>query len=139
MIMSNQKKKKSVRPGGTLSWAEREQMIREYLTGDYTKRELWYKYTGGDAEHGHMLRWMRKLGYISEEKAKRRASKFSSLHTPIKLKNSSKSGSEVAEQRIKELEERLKLAEIRAEGLELMIEIAENEWNIPVRKKPDTK
>lgn len=139
MIMSNQKNKKSVRPEGTLTWAEREQMIKEYLTGDYTKREIWYKYTGGDAEHGHMLRWMRKLGYISEERANKRAHKFSSIQTPTKLKNSSKSGSGNAEQRIKELEERLKLAEIRAEGLELMIEIAENEWKIPVRKKPDTK
>jgi transposase len=31
------------------------------------------------------------------------------------------------------------MAQLKAEGYEIMIEIAEKELNVPIRKKPDTK
>jgi hypothetical protein len=43
------------------------------------------------------------------------------------------------QKRIKELERQLENAELKAEGYELMIEIAEKELKIPIRKKSDTK
>lgn len=60
-------KKKLTRIGGAIGWEEREAMVKEYLTGNYTKVEVWNKYTGQDEEHGQLLRWMRTLGYISNK------------------------------------------------------------------------
>lgn len=57
-----------IRKGVSISLEERELMIKEFLTGRYTKNELWKKYTGQDKEHGQILDWMRKLGYISGER-----------------------------------------------------------------------
>jgi hypothetical protein len=44
-------------------------MIKEYLRGNWTKTEVWKKYTGQGEEHGQILSWMRKLGYISDKKS----------------------------------------------------------------------
>ena len=74
-------KKQRIRTGGSLSWEEREVMIKEYLTGHYTKIELWKKYTGQDEEHGQLLKWMRILGYISNETSIVKRRNF--LHSPI--------------------------------------------------------
>jgi len=60
--MKRQKEKRT-RSIGSLSWAEREEMIKESLLGNYAKVEIWKKYTGQSVEHGKMLRWMRMLGY----------------------------------------------------------------------------
>ncbi|WP_035456913.1 hypothetical protein, partial [Algoriphagus terrigena] len=60
--MKRQKEKKT-RGIGSLSWAEREEMIKEYLSGNYSKVEIWNKYTGQSTEHGKILKWMRMLGY----------------------------------------------------------------------------
>ncbi|MEX2396857.1 MAG: hypothetical protein WD491_07525, partial [Balneolales bacterium] len=46
---------------------------------------------------------------------------------------------EQLQKQIKELEKQLEMARLKAEGYEIMIDIAENELNIPIRKKPDTK
>jgi len=46
-------------------------MIREYLAGGYTKQGIWQKYTGQPTEHGKMLSWMRKLGYIDAKVAEK--------------------------------------------------------------------
>jgi transposase len=43
------------------------------------------------------------------------------------------------QKRIKELERQLENAKLKAEGYELMIEIAEKELKIPIRKKSGTK
>ena len=135
-------KKQHIRTGGSLSWEEREAIIKEYLTGQYTKVELWKKYTGQDEEHGQILRWMRSLGYISNENSIERKKKF--LSSPIQpahiltTENNNQDPLEL-QKRIKELEKQLETAQLKAEGYELMIEIAEKELKIPIRKKSDTK
>ena len=134
------KHQKSVRPIRSISWAEREEMIKEYLSGNYTKVEIWRKYTGAEEEHGHILKWMRKLGYISNQIQVQPRSQFSPNHNPMRKDQPDDQNDPAAlERRIRELEERLKLSEVRAEGLELMIEIAEKELKIPIRKKSGTK
>lgn len=129
---------KSVGPSRFLSWAVREQMVKEYLSGNYTKAEIWRKYTGAKTETGQILRWIKKLGYLSEERSKYPAN-FSSKPPKLLENSHDQKDSWAMERRIKELEESLKMAEVRAEGLELMIEVAEDEWKIPIRKKSDTK
>lgn len=133
---------KVVRTGRSLSWAEREEMIMEYLTGKYNKQQLWEKYTGQREEHGQMLDWMRTLGYLSDRPARRDCVKVVYLdrqeHTKLAKEGNDKSTEEL-ERRIRELEQQLLRAELKAEGYELMIEIAEKELKIPIRKKSGTK
>jgi transposase len=129
--------RKRIRTGGSLSWEEREAMIKEYLTGQYSKIELWKKYTGQETEHGQLLNWMRKLGYISEDKKSRPVKLF--YPTLFPLSNSNTEDTNALQRRIKELEKQLENAQLKAEGYELMIEIAEKELKIPIRKKSGTK
>lgn len=123
-------KKKSLRTGGSLSWQEREAMIGEYLTGSYTKAELWYKYTGQSDEHGQLLNWMR---YISSPAVGKRAERFVTLPqpSPFVLDPEQILNEQALKRRIQELE----TARLKAEGYELMIQIAEKELHIPIRKK----
>jgi hypothetical protein len=51
--------------------SERHKIIEEFLSSGCTRREIWEKYTGQREEHGHLLRWMRKLGYSIEPAARR--------------------------------------------------------------------
>jgi hypothetical protein len=135
-------KNRQTRTGGSISWEEREAMIKEYLTGNYTKVELWQKYTGHAEEHGELLRWMRTLGYISNEKSDERNNKFifSRQQAAYPLNKEKHDKDPVAlQRRINELEKQLETAQLKAEGYALMIEIAEKELKIPIRKKSGTK
>lgn len=135
-------KKQVIRNGGSLNWKEREAMIKEYLTGYYTKVEIWRKYTGQDKEHGLLLDWMRALGYVSNEDSVERKKKllYSSIQ-PYKTLDAEKNekSPEELQKRIKELEKQLEIAQLKAEGYELMIEVAEKELKLPIRKKSGTK
>jgi hypothetical protein len=122
----------SIRKGRSLSWAEREEMVLEYSSGKWSKQEIWKKYTGQDKEHGQMLVWMRKLGYISESKPSQVPK---SKHTKVIDNRGQEQSSADLLKRIKELEQQLQRAQLKAEGYELMIEIAEKELKIPIRKK----
>ena len=135
---------KFYRTGGSLSWTERESMIHDYLTGSYTKAEIWEKYTGQNEEHGQLLQWMRKLGYLAEERRTQRPLKINyriqNITEPI-LSNDQykeKTNDELLK-RIAQLEKMLEMEKLRSEGYDLMIDIAEKELKIPIRKKSDTK
>lgn len=135
---------KFYRTGGSLSWTERESMIQDYLTGSYTKAEIWEKYTGQNEEHGQLLQWMRKLGYLAEERRTQRPLKINyriqNITEPI-LSNDQykeKTNDELLK-RIAQLEKMLEMEKLRSEGYDLMIDIAEKELKIPIRKKSDTK
>ena len=51
--------------------AEKHQIIQELLSSQCTKVEIWEKYTGELEEHGHLLRWMRQLGYNTKIRTRR--------------------------------------------------------------------
>ena len=131
------------RSGKSLSWDERVEMIEEYLAGGYTKQAIWEKYTGQKKEHGDMLYWMRKLGYIQAENTTQRR-KFvpfpKTPEKPLSTDHQNDSGIPLeAQKRIKELERQLEDAKLKAEGYELMLDLVEREYKIPIRKKPNTK
>lgn len=139
--MKRQKAQKARRIS-SLSWAEREEMIKEYLSGNFSKVEIWKKYTGQSVEHGKMLQWMRMLGYSDkiENPIKRHlSSAFTRQELPILATKDNLHDPRDLQKRIKELERQLENAQLKAEGYELMIEIAEKELKIPIRKKSDTK
>ncbi len=126
----------------SMSWAEREEMIREYLSGGYSKIEIWQKYTGQSNEHGKILHWMRMLGYADKVGIPEKRIiplSFSNQERSILATNENGQDSKDLQKRIKELERQLENAKLKAEGYELMIEIAEKELKIPIRKKSGTK
>ena len=135
-------KKTLTRTGSSIGWEEREAMVKEYLSGNCTKVEVWNKYTGQDEEHGQLLRWMRTLGYISNKKPVNRSKMFlfsqEQKAYSLDTDNHEKDPVEL-QRRVRELERQLEIAKLKAEGYELMIEIAEKELKIPIRKKFDTK
>ncbi len=136
------KKSESFRSAGSMSWSEREEMIKEYLAGDYSKVEIWRKYTGQTVERGKMLNWMRILGYADKvgSPIKRNIALPLAKQEPLILTpNQNDQAPKDLYKRIKELERQLENAQLKAEGYELMIEIAEKELKIPIRKKSDTK
>lgn len=114
----------------TRSYTEtfKRQVIEYYLANEYTKQEVWKKFTGQYEEHGTLLRWMRKLGYTTNQKL----SKYMKGKKD-ELKNL------VEEERIKVLEQRLRDAELKAIAYSKMIDLAEEKFKISIRKKFDAK
>lgn len=116
---------------------ERRQIIEEWLQSGKTKREIWEKYTGRVEEKGRIFRWMRELGLD--------ISKKQTILSPVKSDNMAKpkndSSLEVLQmqEKIKALEKALLNSELRATAYETMIEIAEKELKINIRKKSNTK
>lgn len=121
---------------GEFDWFERKQIVEEYLQSNKTKREIWEKYTGQTTENGNLLYWIRKLGY--EDKPKPFNLAISSDLVMAKKDKVVASEYELNE-RIKQLEKALLNSELRATAYETMIEIAEKELNINIRKKSNTK
>ncbi len=130
------------RRSGSFTWEEREIIIKEYLRGGFTQAQIWKKYTGHDREHGKIASWMRTLGYLA---ASTPAVRQTVVTVPKQLipyllaKVDKDTDPKELLKRIEELQKELELSRLKAEGYELMIEIAEKELNIPIRKKSDTK
>jgi hypothetical protein len=122
---------------------ERHQIIREFLKSPYSKREIWERYTGHVEEHGNLLKWMRQLGYIKGRSIRRFT--FDEKNSLMKKKKSTlKIPDETIEifqlkTRISELEEQLKDVEMKALAFSTMVDIAEKELKISIRKKLNTK
>ncbi len=121
---------------------EKRFIIEDYLSSEKTKRDIWYKYTGYEEEHGGIVRWMRQLGY--NEGGSKRKSNFVSKTDEMKNKESldeqvSSFENLQLKKRIEELEKQLKDAEMKAVAYSTMVDIAEKEFNISIRKKYNTK
>lgn len=121
---------------------EKHLIIQEMLETSCTKQEVWEKYTGQKEEHGQILRWMRKLGY--NDSIPTRRPNF--VSKPVQVKEKMPKGQETdsfenlqLKKRIEELEKQLKDAEMKAVAFSTMVDIAEKEFNIPIRKKYITK
>jgi hypothetical protein len=117
-----------------ISLSERREMIEEYLRGGRRKAEIWRQYTGRQEEHGQMIRWMRQLGYLPKP------SPFRSLSLHIMpSKNNAQPTVEELQRQIRELQRQLQDSQLKEEAYLRMIEIAEKELKISIRKKPNTK
>lgn len=131
-------KKGKVRVGSSIDILERHQMIKEYLSTRQTKAQIWQKYTGQEHDHGEMLRWMRRYGYIIDK-----TNVKSTFTPPINYTAMSSRYDDLEkfqlQAKIKELEKQLADARLKEEGYRIMIETAEKTFNIPITKKSDTK
>jgi hypothetical protein len=132
-----------LRRGGSFTISERHQIIREMLSSNCTRAGIWRKYTGQLEEHGFLLRWMRQLGYPAELTTRR--STFGGNNNLMAKKQTTTAKAEESfeilqlKKRISELENQLKDAEMKAIAFSTMVDIAEKEFNIPIRKKLNTK
>jgi hypothetical protein len=125
---------------------EKHKIIQELISTNSTKTEIWKKYTGKE-DHGHLLRWMKELGYDTEIKTRRRnivsnsyllAHKKIQSDNPVNNENISFENLQL-KNRIADLEKQLKDAELKAIAFSTMVDIAEKEFKIPIRKKFTTK
>ena len=132
-----------LRSGGSFTISERHQIIQEMLSTNCTRAGIWRKYTGQAEEHGFLLRWMRQLGYPAELISRR--STFGGNKSVMAKKQPPPKDEEESfeilqlKKRISELENQLKDAEMKAIAFSTMVDIAEKEFNIPIRKKLNTK
>jgi len=140
-------KRSKVIPGlrskNSFTTTERHQIIREFLQSKCSKREIWERYTGHVEEHGNMLKWMRQLGY-SEELTNERSTFDGNISLMTKKKSTLKIPEEPIEifrlrRRISELEDQVKDAEMKALAFSTMVDMAEKEFKIPIRKKLNTR
>jgi hypothetical protein len=118
---------------------QKHTIIQEMLSSGQTKTAIWQKYTGEKQDHGHILRWMRILGYNITERLN-----FVSNSVEMKKKENTKQDTDSFEtlqlkKRIEELEKQLKDAEMKAIAYSTMVDIAEKQFKIQIRKKVNTK
>ena len=132
------------KPNKYFTNSERHHIIQELLSSGCTKREIWEKYTGQEEEHGQLLRWMRALGYDTSAKARRPNFTIERNVNMAKKEKTNQQSIDDFEtlqlkKRIAALESQLKDAEMKAILFSTMVDIAEKEFNIPIRKKYNTK
>ena len=145
--MDKNKRKIIQKKGKHYSETERHSIIREMLKNNWTKQYSWMLYTGEVEERGQLLRWMRKPGYVGKIEHKQFVSKRSIRKFEIKSADmpdkpdSEKESFETLQlkKRIAELEKQLKDAGMKAIAWATMVDIAEKEFNIPIKKKFNTK
>ncbi len=122
---------------------EQHFIIKEYLQSGVSKEEIWRKYTG-KADHGNLTRWMRNLGYLtsSQQLKPKLAVNIDEMGKKVHVAPEVvKDNFEVQQMknRIAVLEKQLKEAELKAIAFSTMVDIAEQEFKIPIRKKFNTK
>lgn len=130
------------KPGKYFTDSEKHKIIEELLTSRCTRQSLWEKYTGEKEEHGYLVRWMRALGYSVAIKTRKSKLASDFVEMPDKIKRDIESEEFETlhlKKRIAELEKQLKDAEMKAIAFSTMVDIAEKEFKIPIRKKLNTK
>jgi transposase len=130
-----------------ITQAERHSMVQEMLKNNWTKQYTWERYTGEPEEHGHILKWMRQAGY-EELPPNRQIVRQPGVRTFVVnqdvMSKSPKSNQESFEMlqfknRIEDLEKQLKDAQLKVVAYATMIELAEKELNINIKKKFNSK
>jgi transposase len=112
-------------------------VIKEYLAGGISHKALLRKY---DIRiNSGVVRWMRQLGYVDNEEKDRYLPPLKPLSLPPKKENKIVPVTSDLQQRIKELERQLEDEQLRSEAYRRIIDIAEKDYDIPIRKKPNTK
>src|SRR5690606_2926423 len=117
---------------------EKKLIIEDYISGNETKQSVYSRYTGYPGENGKITMWMRKFG-IEDKFVKKTNSDMMSTQKKEKSQASDDFETLKLKKRIAELEKQLQTAEMKAIAFSTMVDIAEKEFNIPIRKKHNTK
>lgn len=121
-----------------LSDEEKLIIINDYLSGNESKQVVYERHTGYAEEHGKITSWMRALN-IDVKPNKNSTFACMSTHRKDKSTNSEEFELLKLKKRIEELEKQLQTAEMKAVAFSTMVDIAEREFNIPIRKRHNTK
>ena len=106
-------------------------VVQEYLNSDLSQKELNEKYSIGG--RNSISKWMLKFGL-------REKSEFHRPKRATMPKGKVKTSEERAlEAKIKELEKALEYEKLRSLALDTMIDVAEQNLKISIRKKPGAK
>lgn len=113
----------------------KRKVVEEYLATGSSKMELLRKYN--IHFKSAIQTWMKRLGYADPYAIKGR--KFEIIKQPTLAKKPKEETNEELLKRIRELERQLEDEKLRSELYSRIIEKAEKELKIPIRKKPNTK
>jgi transposase len=131
---------KSTRTVQVYPEAFRRKVVEEYLLAKGTQRELMRQY--GIKSKGAIPRWIHEMGYSRAKNEVLRKPKFESITfscMPSKKAPDRSEDPAVLQKKIAELEQQLRDEKLRSEAYQRMIEKAEKELNIAIRKKPFTR
>ena len=116
----------------------KHQVCKEHIDDGVKLADLVRKYNL--STHSLLHDWLRKLGYLPGCNRRSRVEYIGIEISSTLKKNPSKDQSLTAEQKqIQLLNKELEDARLLAEGYRRMIELAEQELKIPIRKKRNTK
>jgi transposase-like protein len=115
--------------------AFKRQVIEEYLSTGVPKMELVRKY--GIRYKSGITKWMRSLGYV--EPGRKMTNLVATNNTGLARPNKKQPEPGSAEAEIARLKRELEDERLRSEMYLRMIDIAERDYHIPIRKKPGTK
>ncbi|MFT5512252.1 MAG: transposase [Bacteroidia bacterium] len=115
-------------PFTRFSEKDKHRAVQMYLSGGYTKKEIIQTF---NTSYGGLDRWLKKYG--PEYLAGHEDPEIVSLN--IDMEKIKPTDSEELQRRIMELEQKLERAKLKSELLETMIDIAEEELDVSIRKK----
>jgi transposase len=138
--MGQEKEKKKRNAQQSYSWELKKQVVAECLHSGASKASILRKHNIHFA--GAFNLWCRQLGY--EDFSSKKPSFVSLNRTGLKRNFSEDTGDGRQDEaslkkRIKELERQLEDEKFRSEAYNMMIDIAEKELKISIRKKTNTK
>lgn len=110
-------------------------VVDEYLATRPPMETLQRKY--GIKGNSTLQRWLKQFGYL--DKKQKPLPKFGELIFPTLKKPADKATNDELQKKIRELERQLEDEKLRSEIYVRIIDKAEKELNIPIRKKPNTK
>ncbi|OFY17741.1 MAG: hypothetical protein A2W98_08550 [Bacteroidetes bacterium GWF2_33_38] len=120
---------------------EKREMVEDFLNSGNTMISVWTKYTGRTKGEFQIKRWMIKYGYEDKRTAK---STIFETNPNSMAKNDVFSEEDSFEtlqlkKRIADLEKQVSDSEMKAAAFSTMVDLAEKEFNISIRKKYNTK
>ena len=131
-----QPKRENGRFAPVYSESFRRKVIEEYLSSNVSKMSLLRKY---DIKmKSGIQRWMQLYGYKEKQPVVLTFTSTSS-YALVRKMNTDKASKKQLEEKIKELERLLEDEKLRSEAYERIIDKAEKELKIPIRKKPNTR
>lgn len=107
------------------------QIVQEYLTTDISQSELKKKYNYGG--NGNIYRWMRKFDVSKPD------TKQINLNRVMSQEKESNPRERELELKISKLEDELQREKFKALALNTLIDVAESDLKIEIRKKPGAK
>jgi len=121
------------------SEAFKRNVIDEYLVSGLPKLIVQRKH--GIKFKSAIVTWMKQLGYVDgyEKVSIFRLTNQLELAKKYNPEQTPSNDAKALEKRIKELEKQLEDEKIRTEMLSRIIDIAETEFKVPIRKKSSTK